>query len=154
MMWQGRVGQFCDFAGVRIWEGDSICFDMNIADYIEAVHADYFGAAIGQIAVCEPGRVHYAARSCARRNPRIRMRKWTVLLGGLEMRIRSHGGLTYRADQVAGNAAECRADAGRKAIHRNDRTQSDQGSHKGILNQVLTRIVTKQLLQGLKMMFH
>src|SRR5271167_2021115 len=71
MMWQGRVGQFCDFAGVRIWETDSICFDMNIADYIEAVHADDFSAAIGQIAVCEPGRVHHAARSCGRRNARI-----------------------------------------------------------------------------------
>src|SRR5208283_3706701 len=62
MMWQRRVGQFCDFAGVRIWERDSICFDMNIGDYIEAVHADDFGAAIGQIAVCGPGRVHHAAR--------------------------------------------------------------------------------------------
>ncbi len=61
--------------------------------------------------------------------------------------------LRNRRGQAAGNATECCADAGRKALHRKDRAQSDQSSNERILNQVLTRFVTKQVLQGLNI-FH
>src|SRR5208283_1191399 len=60
-----RVGWFCAFAGVYIQETGSILFERNIADYIETVHADDFGAAIGQIAMCEQGAPHASSSPSA-----------------------------------------------------------------------------------------
>ena len=61
------VGQYCTSAGVRISKRGRISFDLNIADYIEAVHADDFDAAIGKIAMYDTEWVH-TAPYCRRRN--------------------------------------------------------------------------------------
>jgi hypothetical protein len=49
--------QFCDFTGACYQKRRSLCFGPDIADYIEAVHADDFGTAIGQIAMGEDKRM-------------------------------------------------------------------------------------------------
>jgi hypothetical protein len=54
------IGQLCAFADVLIKERNSIFFDMNIADYIQAVPADDFDAAIGQKKMCNQRMVHGA----------------------------------------------------------------------------------------------
>lgn len=55
-----RIGWFRFVTDMRSLVRAGLAFVQNIADYIEAVHADDLGAAIDQKAVGEHGRVHAA----------------------------------------------------------------------------------------------